>query len=98
MPYIGTKGEQLLRALKKKLLRCLNITNLQVKTRVSTTKLNFYTNAKDKVPKQNKSNIIYEFTYPISVAAATLARLTERFWNELKNMHTKTRKVLYTST
>ena len=98
MPYIRTKGEQLLRALKKKLLRCLNITNvnLQVKTRVSTTKLNFYTNAKDKVPKQNKSNIIYGFTYPISVA--TLARLTERFWNELKNMHTKTRKVLYTST
>ena len=34
MPYIGTKGEQLLRALKNKLLRCLNITNLQVKTRV----------------------------------------------------------------
>ena len=64
MPYIGTKGEQLLRARKKKLLRCLNITNLQVKTRVSTTKLNFYTNAKDKVPEQNKSNIIYEFTGP----------------------------------
>ena len=33
----------------------------QVKTRVSTTKLNFYTNTKDKVPKQN---IIYEFTCP----------------------------------
>ena len=41
MPYIGTKGKHLLRALKKKLLRCLNITNLQVKTRVSTTKLQY---------------------------------------------------------
>ena len=64
MPYIGTKGEQLQRTLKKKLLRCLNITNLQIKTKVSTTKLTFYTNAKDKVSKQNKSNIIYEFKCP----------------------------------
>ena len=79
-----------------KLFCCLNITNLQVKTRVSTTKPNFYTNAKDKVPKQNKSNLLS--LHVLNVAAATLTRLTERFWNELKNMHTKTRKVLYTST
>ena len=64
MPYIGTKGEQLLRALKKKLSRCLNITNFPIKTRVSTTKLDFYTNAKDKVPKQKSNNIICEFKCP----------------------------------
>jgi hypothetical protein len=64
MPYIGTKGEQLLRALKRKLLRCLNITNVQIRTRVTTTKLNLFTNAKDKVPKQNKSNVVYQFTCP----------------------------------
>ena len=62
MPYIGQKGEQLLRGLKKKLSRCLKIANVQIRTRVTTTKLNIFTNVKDKVPKQNKSNIVYEFT------------------------------------
>ena len=62
MPYICQKGEQLLRGLKKKLSRCLKITNVQIRTRVTTTKLNIFTNVKDKVPKQNKSNIACEFT------------------------------------
>ena len=64
MPYIGTEGQQLLRSLEKKLSRCLNTSKVQIKTKVSTTKLNFITNAKDKVPKQNKSSIVYEFTCP----------------------------------
>ena len=34
MPYIGTRGEQLLRGFKKKLLRCLNV-NVQIKTRIT---------------------------------------------------------------
>ena len=63
MPYIGTKGEQLLRNFKKKLLRCLNV-NVQINTRIATTKLNLLANTKDKVPKQNKSNVVYEFTCP----------------------------------
>ena len=46
MPYIGTRGEQLLRGFKKKLLRCLNV-NVQIKTRITTTKLNLFTNTKD---------------------------------------------------
>ena len=29
-----------------------------------TTKLNLFMKAKDKVPKQNKSNIVFEFTCP----------------------------------
>ena len=63
MQYIGTKGEQLLRGFKKKLLRCLNV-NVQIKTRIATTKLNLFTNTKDKVPKPNKPNVVYEFTCP----------------------------------
>ena len=47
MPYIGTKGEQLLRGFKKKLLRCLNV-NVQIKTRITTTKLNLLTNHSQK--------------------------------------------------
>ena len=63
MPYIGTKGEQLLRSFIKKLLHCLNV-NVQIKTRIATAKLNLFTNTKDKVPKQNKSNVVYKFTCP----------------------------------
>ena len=32
--------------------------------RTTTIKLNLFTNNKDKVPKQNKSNVVYEFTCP----------------------------------
>ena len=35
-----------------------------VKTRTTTTKLNLFTNTKDKVPKQNKSNVVYEQPRP----------------------------------
>ena len=63
MPFIGTKGEQPLRGLKRKLLRCLNV-NVLIRTRITTTKLDMLTNAKDKVPKQNKSNVVYKFTCP----------------------------------
>ena len=62
MPYIGHKGEQLLRGLKKKLKRCLNISDVRIVTRTTTTKLNMFTNMKDKTPKENKSNVVYEFT------------------------------------
>ena len=53
MPYIGTRGEQLLRGFKKKLLRCLNV-NVQIKTRITTTKLILFSNTKIKF--LNKTN------------------------------------------
>ena len=62
MPYIGHKGEQLLRGLKKKLKRCLNISDVRIVTRTTTTKLNMFTNVKDKIPKGNESKVVYEFT------------------------------------
>ena len=62
MPYIGHKGEQLLRGLKKKLKRSLKISDVRIVTRTTTTKLNMFTNVKDKTPKENKSNVVYEFT------------------------------------
>ena len=39
MPYIGHKGEQLLRGLTKKLKRYLTISNVRIVTRTTTTKL-----------------------------------------------------------
>jgi hypothetical protein len=46
------------------MLRCHKITNVQIRTRVPTTKLNLFTHANAKVPKQNKSNDVFEFTSP----------------------------------
>ena len=43
------------------ILRCLNV-KVEIKTRITTTKLNLFTNTKDKVPKPNKLNVVYEFT------------------------------------
>ena len=63
MPYIGDKGGQLLRTLKKKLQRCLRIPVI-IRTKVRTTRLNMYTNTKDQVAKQNKSSVVYQFTCP----------------------------------
>ena len=45
------------------ILRCLNV-KVQINTRTTTTKLNLFTNTKDKVPKPNKLNVAYEFTCP----------------------------------
>ena len=61
MPYSGQKGEQLLRGLKNKLKRCLNIPKVQIVTRTTTTKLNMFTNVKDKTPEEHKSNLVCEF-------------------------------------
>ena len=47
--------------LQKETFTCLNV-NAQIKTRTTTTKLNLFTDTKDKVSKQNKSNVVYEFT------------------------------------
>ena len=74
MPYIGTRGEQLLRGFKKKLLRCLNV-NVQIKTRITTTKLNLFTNTKDKF--LNKTNpMLSTNLLALNVIVATLVKLT----------------------
>ena len=54
--------EQLLRALKNKVKGCLNLPKVQIVKRTTTTKVNMFTNVKDKTPKEHKSNVVYEFT------------------------------------
>ena len=71
MPYIGTKGEQLLRGFKKKLLRCLNI-----KTRITTTKLNLFTNTKDKKFLTKTNPMLSTNLLVLNVIVATLVKLT----------------------
>ena len=62
MPYTGQKREQLVRSLKKKQSRCFNIANVEIRTTVKDNQTKLFTNVKNRVPKQNKSNIVYEFT------------------------------------
>ena len=58
MPYLGDKGDQLLKSLKTKLKR--HFTE-EVKFRIiqSNQKLSFYTNMKDQIPKLMKSYLVY---------------------------------------
>lgn len=48
MTYIGYKGKQFLGGLKRKLKRCLNISDVRIVTKTTTIKLNMFTNVKDK--------------------------------------------------
>ena len=58
MPYLGDKGDQLLKSLKTILKR--HFTE-EVKFRIiqSNQKLSFYTNMKDQIPKLMKSYLVY---------------------------------------
>ena len=72
MPCISTKGGQLLRGFKKKLSRCLNV-NVQIKTMITKTKLNLFTNTKTKFP--NKTNpMLFTNLLVLNVTVATLVR------------------------
>ena len=57
------KGEQLVKSLIRKLRRYL-ILNVNIVTRYNTKKISFICTTKDKIPIEQKSNIIYEITCP----------------------------------
>ena len=57
IPYLGDKGEQLLKSLKTKLKHHLT-KELKFRIIQSTQKLSFYTNMKDQIPKLTKSYIL----------------------------------------
>ena len=61
--YAGDQGEQLLKKCFKKLQRSLNREAIFV-PKYTVTKLSFFTNMKDKLPKLSKSNVIYNFACP----------------------------------
>jgi hypothetical protein len=54
---------------------CLNV-NEQIRARTTLTKLNLITNTIDNVPKQNKSNVVYEFLV-LNATVGTLVTRTE---------------------
>ena len=63
LPYIGSKGEQLVNYCLNKIRRCLKI-NVKVVVIYDTKKISFYCNVKDKVPHEQRNNIICRITCP----------------------------------
>ena len=61
--YAGSKGEQLVKHCLKKTRRCLKI-NVTFVVIHDTKKISFYCNVKDKVPYEQRNNIIYRISCP----------------------------------
>ena len=57
------KGEQLVKCLIRKLRRFL-LTNVNIVARYNNKKISFICTTKDKIPIDQKSNVIYEITCP----------------------------------
>ena len=63
LPYAGIKGEQLVKHCLKKIKRSLKI-DVKFVVIYDTKKFSFYCNVKDKVPQEQKNNIIYRIACP----------------------------------
>ena len=63
IPYAGSKGEQLVKHYLKKIRRCLKI-NVKFIVIYDTKKISFYCNVKDKVPHEQRDNIVYRIRCP----------------------------------
>ena len=61
LPYAGSKGEQLVKHCLKKIRCCLKI-NVKFAVFYDTKKILFYFNVKDKVPHEQRNNIICRIT------------------------------------
>ena len=56
--YAGSKGEQLVKHCLKEIRRCLEI-NVKFVAIYDTKKISFYYDLKDKVPHEQRKNIVY---------------------------------------
>ena len=63
LPYAGSKGEQLVKHYLKNIRRCLKI-NVKFVVIYDTKNISFYCNVKDKVPNEQRNNIIYRIRCP----------------------------------
>ena len=63
LPYAGSKGEQLVKHCLKKIRRSLKI-NVKFVVIYDTKKISFYCNVKDKVPHEQRNNIVYRIKCP----------------------------------
>ena len=63
LPYIGVKGEILIKSTIKKLCRNFK-ENVTIITCFNDTKISMFCSNKDKLKFEQKANLIYEFTCP----------------------------------
>ena len=65
LPYIGPKGEQMLKQFKKRIRKFLKPeADVHFKTFFKTTLLSTFTPTKDKTPTLSKSHVVYEVKCP----------------------------------
>ena len=65
VPYIGATGENLIKSLRKKIVKLLNTKKkIKIKTFFKTTQLRDFASSKDKTPLLSKSNVVYEVCCP----------------------------------
>ena len=63
LPYAGKVGEKLLKRCLKNVKRCLN-SNIKFRVLYDTKKISFYCNTKDKVPHDQRNDVIYKIKCP----------------------------------
>ena len=63
LPYLGNKGEELVKTCIRKLKRCFK-TNVKFVTLYDTKKCAMFCSVKDKIPTHQKSNVIYTIKCP----------------------------------
>ena len=63
LPYAGEKGEMLVRSCFRKVRKLLK-PNVKIIVRYNSKKLSFMCSTKDKIPDEQRSDVIYEITCP----------------------------------
>ena len=65
IPYLGNKGESILKSTKRKLFRCFkNDKHIKLIVKYKTTKVCFFTPTKDRTPLLSNSFVVYKINCP----------------------------------
>ena len=63
--YLGTRGDSIIRSTKRKLRHCFKTEiNVKFMQTYKTTKLQYFTSTKDRIPQLSQSSVIYKITCP----------------------------------
>ena len=65
LPYLGNKGESIVKSTKRKLFRCfIKDKNVKLVVKYKTTKMCFFTSTKDRTPLLSNSFVVYKINCP----------------------------------
>ena len=81
LPYIGERGEAIVRGTVKKLMKLIKKDkNVKVKTFFETKKLSFYVSNKDRTPLLSNSGVVYQYECP-GCGEAYVGKTNNTLWN-----------------